>query len=458
MEPGVTKAGKGLRGKVKGKRALVLGILAAFVGVAAVVVLWQFYLPPAPPPHEVASKEKMAFPLPSKPSIGVLSFTNMSGDPKEDFFGDGIAEEIITALSKSPKLFVIARNSTFVYKGKPVSIKQVAEELGVQYVLEGSFRKTDDKVRITAQLIDALSGHHLWAERYDRDLKDIFAVQDEITVKITSALNVKLTDGEIALMLGRSTKNLEAYLKLIQAREFMLQGNKENIALSRRLTEEAISLDPQCAMAYGLMASIYTYDVNLSTSQSPGESIAKGIEMAQKSIALDKNLAWPHGTLVYLYVLKKDYDKALTEGEIALALEPNAALSYMFLGQGLFFSSRYDEAIAAYEKAIRLSPFPPSAVLFGLGSALQSVGRYEEAVAVFKKLLQKWPDNIQGRVALSATYSMMGRDAEARVQAKEILRIDPNFSLDTFSKRPLSVKNKADQDGYIDALRKAGLK
>jgi len=400
----------------------------------------------------------MAFPLPSKPSIGVLSFTNMSGDPKEDFFGDGIAEEIITALSKSPKLFVIARNSTFVYKGKPVSIKQVAEELGVQYVLEGSFRKTDDKVRITAQLIDALSGHHLWAERYDRDLKDVFAVQDEITVKITSALNVKLTDGEIALMLGKSTKNLEAYLKLIQARESMLQGNKENIALSRKLTEEAISLDPQCAMAYGLMASIYFYDVFLSPSQSPGESTAKGIEMAQKSIALDKNLAWPHGALVTLYVLKKDYDKALSEGEIALALEPNSALSYMFLGQGLFFSSRYDEAIAAFEKAIRLSPFPPPAVLRGLGYALRDVGRYEEAVAVFKKLLQKWPDHIMGQVGLAATYSMMGRDAEARAQAKEILRIDPNFSLDTFSKRPLSVKNKADHDRYIDALRKAGLK
>jgi adenylate cyclase len=259
-------------------------------------------------------------------------------------------------------------------------------------------------------------------------------------------------------MLGKSTKNLEAYLKLIQAREFMLQGNKENIALCRKLTEEAISLDPQCAMAYGLMASIYFYDVFLSPSQSPGESTAKGIEMAQKSIALDKNLAWPHGALVTLYVLKKDYDKALSEGEIALALEPNSALSYMFLGQGLYWSSRYDEAIAAYEKVIRLSPFPPSAVLSGLGAALRDVGRYEEAVVVFKKLLQKWPDYVGGRVSLTATYSMMGRDAEARAQAREILRIDPNFSLDTFSKFPQRVKNNADQDRYIDALRKAGLK
>ena len=419
-DAGPSKLGKEKKPVGKRLSKAVLAVLVLVV-IAGAVILYQFVLRPSPSKTEVASKEKMAFPLPDKPSIAILAFTNMSGDPKEDFFGDGIAEEIITALSKSPKLFVIARNSTFVYKGKPVSIKQVAEELGVQYVLEGSFRKIDDKVRITAQLIDALSGHHLWAERYDRDLKDIFAVQDEITVKITSALNVKLTDGEIALMLGKSTKNLEAYLKLIQSREFMLQGNKENIALCRKLAEEAISLDPQCAMAYGLMASIYTYDVLLSTTQSPGESIAKGIEMAQKSIALDKNLAWPHGALVTLYVFKKDYDKALSEGEIALALEPNSALSYMFLGHGLYFSSRYDEAIAAYEKAIRLSPFPPSAVLFGLGVALRGVGRYGGGCGRFQEIASKMARRDRGLGISCSNLQHDGRGAEARAQAKEIL-------------------------------------
>jgi adenylate cyclase len=392
------------------------------------------------------------YPLPDKPSIAVLSFSNMTGDPREDYLGDGIAEEIITALSKSPKLFVIDRNSTFVYKGKPVSIKQVAEELGVQYVLEGSFRKTGDKVRITAQLIDALSGHHLWAERYDGELKDIFALQDEITVKITSALNLKLTDGEIARMFGKSTKNLEAYLKLIQARELMLQMNKENNVLSRKLVEEAIALDSGYAMAYGLMASIYINDVLLGTSQSPEESTARGIEMAQKSIALDKNLAWPHGALTFFYAFKKDYDKALSEGETALALEPNSALSYMWLGHGLLLSGRWDEAIAAYEKAIRLSPFPPSAILVNLGVCLRSTGRYEEAVAVFKKSLQKWPDLFFGHLHLAATYSMMGREKEARAEATEALRIDPKFSLDYYAKI-LPYNDQPQKDKVINVLR-----
>jgi adenylate cyclase len=415
---------------------------------------------PAPPPApkmEVASKEKMAFSLPDKPSIAVLPFTNMSGDPKEDYFGDGIAEEIITALSKTPKLFVIARNSTFVYKGKPVSIKEVAETLGVQYVLEGSFRKTGNKVRITAQLIDALSGRHLWAERYDRDLKDIFAIQDEISLKITSVLNVKLSDGEIALFLGKGTENLEAYLKMIQVRSLFIRTNKENNAQAKKLVEEVIRMDPNYAMAYALLAIIYYYDVVLGASQSPKESIARGIEMAQKSISLDNKISFPHGALSLLYVLKNDYDKAVSEAEIGVDLEPNSAYSYSFLGHALYPSSRYSEAISAFEKSIRLDPIPPYVTLNGLAHSLRVVGRYEEAVAIFKKLLQKLPDNLIGQLGLTATYSMMGRDADAQAQAKEVLRIDPNFSVDSFSKR-FSYKNKDDWNSYMDALRKAGLK
>jgi adenylate cyclase len=210
-------------------------------------------------------------------------------------------------------------------------------------------------------------------------------------------------------------------------------------------------------MACGLMASIYTYDVILGTSQSPEESTAKGIEMAQKSIALDKNLAWPHGTLTWLYAFKKDYDKALSEGETALALEPNSALSYMFLGQGLLLSSRWDEAIAAFEKAIRLSPFPQAAVLVCLGICLRSAGRYEEAVAVLKNSLQKWPDLFFAHLHLAATYSMMGREKEAHAEAAEVLRLNPKFSLD-YRAWMLSYKDQSQNDKVVNALRKAGLK
>jgi adenylate cyclase len=458
MEP---KAAGKVIGEKKAKpiqwQKAAMGLVVVVIVVVAVIAIYHFYFRPTPRPIEVASKEKMAFQLPDKPSIAVLPFTNMSGDPKEDYFGDGLAEEIITALSKTPKLFVIARNSTFVFKEKPASIKQVAETLGVQYVLEGSVRKTGNKVRITAQLIDALSGRHLWAERYDRDLKDIFAIQDEISLKITSVLNVKLSDGEIALFLGKGTKNLEAYLRLIQARDLFIRLNKENNAQAKRLVEEVITMDPNYAMAYALLAISYCYDVIFGASQSPRESIARGIEMAQKSISLNNKISFPHGALSLLYFLKNDYDKAISEAEIGVALEPNSAYSYNFLGHALNYSSRYSEAISAFEKSIRFDPIPPYVTLNGLAHSLRMVGRYEEAVSIFKKLLQKLPDNLLGQLGLTATYSMMGRDADARAQAKEVLRIDPNFSVDSYSKR-VSYKNKDDWNRYMDALRKAGLK
>jgi len=458
MEP--EEAGKVVGEKkalTKQWQKIAIGLVVVVIVVVAVIAIYHFYFRTPPRPIEVASKEKMVFQLPDKPSIAVLPFTNMSGDPKEDYLGDGLAEDIITALSKTPKLFVIARNSTFVFKGKSVSIKEVAEALGVQYVLEGSVQKTGNKVRITAQLIDALSGRHLWAERYDRDLKDIFAIQDEISLKVTSLLNVKLSDGEIALLLGKGTKNLEAYLKMIQARAFFINVNKENNAQAKKLFEEVIKIDPNYAMAYALLSIGYFYDVTLGASESPRESIAKGIEMAQKSISVNNKISFPHGALSLFYGLKGDYDKAVSEAEIGVALEPNSVYSYNFLGFALFASSRNSEAISAFEKAIRLDPIPQYTTLTGLAFSLRVVGRYEEAAAIFKKVLQKVPDNLPCQLGLTATYSMMGRDQDARAQAKEVMRIDPNFSVDRYGKR-LSYKNKDDSNRYLDALRKAGLK
>jgi adenylate cyclase len=222
-----------------------LGIGVIVVGVVA-LVLWQFILRPAPPPREVASKERMAYQLPDQPSIAVLPFVNMTGDPKQEFFSDGITESIITALSKVPRLLVIARNSTFTYKGKPVKVKQVSEELGVRYVLEGSVQRSADRVRIEAQLIDALSGHHLWAERYERDLKDPFGMQDEVTLKILKAMQVKLTEGETALLIQKwnCSENLECYLKGLEARNYLQRQTIDGNNLARRKAEEVLALCP----------------------------------------------------------------------------------------------------------------------------------------------------------------------------------------------------------------------
>ena len=253
--------------------------------------------PPARPPVEKASKERMAFPLPDKPSIAVLPFNNLSGDPGQEYFSDGLTEEIISALSGVPKLFVIARNSTFTYKGKPVKVQQVSEELGVRYVLEGSVRQAGDKIRISAQLVDALDGRHLWAKRYDRNLSDIFAVQDEITKEIITAMQVTLTGGEGIKAASKGTDNLEAYLKCLQANELIHQINPESNALGRQLAEEAIALDPDYAWAYYTLGRTHVVDVWVGTSKSPKESLGKAIELMQKALALDDTLAEAHGSI-----------------------------------------------------------------------------------------------------------------------------------------------------------------
>jgi adenylate cyclase len=457
MEP--EEAGKVI-GEKKAKprkwQKLVSILVAILIVVVAVVVIWRLYLHPTRPPVEVASKEKMAFPLPDKPSIAVLPFVNMSGDKEQEYFSDGITEEIITALSKIPHLFVISRQSTFTYKDKPVKVKQVSEELGVRYVLEGSVRKAGDKLRITAQLIDAITGHHLWAERYDRDLKDIFALQDEITLRIISALQVKLEGVERSDLSVKGTDNLEAYLKLLQSREQAGRFTKEGNILARRYAEEAIALDPKYAGAYLRLSATLIMDLSYGTTESPEQSLRRAEECIQKALALDDSSGEAHAFLGRIYLSKRQYEKAIAEGERALALDPNSDFVQAALAYSLFFAGRFEEAIAMYQKVIRLNPFP---VWYSqmLASSYVQLGRYEEAIKEYKKALHRAPDSAMPHVGLAATYSLMGREREAQDEAAEVLRIDPKFSLEHFAKS-LLYKNQADLDRRIGALRKAGLK
>jgi adenylate cyclase len=437
------------------KTALI--VVSILILIIAAVAIWKLYIHPTPP-LEVASKEKMAFPLPDKPSIAVLPFVNMSDDPKQEFFSDGITEEIITALSKVPRLFVIARNSTFTYKGKSVKVKQVSEELGVRYVLEGSVRRAGNKVRITAQLIDALAGHHLWAERYDRDLKDIFALQDEVTLKIINALQVKLTDSEQIIVFGKSTNNLEAYLKLLKAREYSNPMTKEGNLLHRKLAEEAIALDPRCAVAYLILSAAHLRDLFFGWSESPEQSLRLAEDLVKKAFVLDDSLGMAHAYLGRIYLTKKQHDQAIAEGERALALSPNDDFVQSAFAIILYYSGRIEESIALYKKALRLNPFPPVWYLWGLGSCYRDMGRYEEAIAEFRKALRLYPDSLPPHLGLAATYSLMGREQEAHAETAEILRIDPKFSLNRHEKGFLSFKNQNDADRYIESLRKADLK
>ena len=412
---------------------------------AATLAIWNSYIRPVPPTTELE--------LPDKPSIAVMPFKNLSEDPKQEYFSDGITEEIISALSGVPKLFVIARNSTFTYKGKPVKVQQVGEELGVRYVLEGSVRKAGDKIRITAQLIDALNGHHLWAERYDRNLSDIFAVQDEITKKIITAMQIKLTEGEQARTAAKGTNNLEAYLKCLQASEYIHHINIESITLAKQLAEEAIALDPDYAWAYYVLGRAYHVGMWFRGGISPKQSIAKAIELVQKAIVLDDTLAEAHGRLGFLYSMTKQYDKGIAEAEKAVVLDPNSAMAHVMLGKTLSFAGRWEESIPQYKKAIRLNPIPQNMYLYSLGLSYGMTGQYEEAITWCEKAVRQAPDSLWARIMMTVVYSMSGRDEEARVEAAEVLRIKPKFSL-----KGGFYKNKADSERFMGALHKAGLK
>ena len=430
-----------------------LAIITVVV-IAGLVALYQFALRPSPSEMEVASKGKMAFPLPDKPSIAVLPFVNMSGDKEQEYFSDGLTEEIINALSRLPQVFVIARNSSFTYKGKAVDVKQVGREMGVQYVLEGSVRREGNRARITAQLIDSTTGRHVFSERYDRELKEIFATQDEIAIKILTALRVVLKDEYAARLFAKGVSNVEAYFKLLEARELQERVNKESNDRARRLAEEALALDPRSSAAYAVLAYAHFWDYWFGPPKSPEDSINQGIAMAQKAIALDDNTR-AHGLLGLLYVNKADYDKAVEQGERAASLDPAFLTAY---GSTLMHASRPTEAIAAFQKALRLNPVrPPSMCLANLGNSYRMIGKYEEAMQYYKRLLKDQPDHLTGNIGLTATYSAMGRLEDARAQAAEVLRVNPKFSLGRWAKT-LRYKDPADAEQAVDALRKAGLK
>ena len=459
MDPRVTVAGaKDKKPPIpvwRRKRVLTGAIVVLVVIIGAAV--WNFYL--RAPKIEPASKEKMAFPLPDKPSMAVLPFVNVSGDPKEDYFSDGLTEQIITSLSKIDKLFVIARNSTFFYKGKPVKIQKVAEDLGVRYVLEGSVQKSGDKVRITAQLIDALNGHHIWSEHYDRELKDIFALQDEITIKIINAMRIELTEGEqvrVWMKKGR-TDNLKAFEKTLQGVTFFRRGTKQDNNTARQMFEEAIPLDPNFIWPYVNLGLTHFTDARNGWGESPTKSLQKAFELAQKALAMDDSVDLAHSLLAAIYLVMRQHDKALSAAERAVALNPNGTDVYNFLAGILGCSGRWEESVLYAKKAIRLNPFPPIAFYWVLGRAYFMMGQYDEAIVPLRKALQMNPNFLFAHIHLAACYSSMDRDAEATNAVKDVLRIDPKFSIESYAKT-LPYKDKADVEREVVALRKAGLK
>jgi len=394
--------------------------------------------------------------LPDKPSIAVLPFDNMSGDPGQEYFSDGLTEQIINGLCKVSNLFVIGRNSSFAYKGKPITTKQIAKELGVRYILEGSVQRAGDRVRITAQLIDATTDYHMWSGTYDRDLSDIFVLQDEITMKVINAMEVNLTSGEQARLWEGGTTNIQAYDKITGGMEFFNRFNRQDNAQARLFFEQASNLDEFSAVIYALISFTHFFDIFYNWSNSLIESFDAAEKNANKALALNDSFDLPHMLLGFIHLVKKEYDKAIIEAKQAVTLNPNGAYALSALGYITCLAGDPEKGIVHINRAIRLNPIPPSRDYHCLGLAYRMTGRYEEAIEILNHSLKIDPEALTPYITLASCYIELKQIENARKAAKKVLEIEPHFSLE-YHQNTLPIKDQGVLSKHIGALRKAGL-
>ena len=440
----------------KNRQWIALAAAILIIAGAAVTAFWYLYLRPFSS-VEPASLEKMAFPLPEKPSIAVLPFDDFSNDPEQVNFSDGLAENIITYLSQIHSLFVISRESTFTYKGKDVKVQQVAEELGVRYVLEGAVQRVENRIRVTAQLIDAITGRHLWADRYDRELKDIFVIQDEITRSIITEMAVTLGEGDNDRLMQKQIHNLKAWISyrrgIAQFRLFTKEANLK----ARDFSEKAIGLEPEFSEAYSLLGWTYAWPVRNAISKTKKKDLQRAEELVYKAKALDPNNGDAQNLLGFIYVVRGQYERAIEEGQRAAELAPNNSDAFALLSLSLLFTGRSHEAIVAMQKAMRLAPFYPRWFLSLLGESYFVAGQYEEAETAFKHYAKERPDSARLRGWLSVTYSVMGRQDLARDHVEQALRINPAFCIEEWRKAFTPWKNRNEVERILNIALKAGI-
>jgi adenylate cyclase len=406
-------------------------------------------------PAAVAAAAEQAPAVPDRPSIAVLPFDNMSGDPEQGYFADGITEDIITDLSKVSGLFVIARNSSFAYKGKAPDVRQVSRELGVRYVLEGSVRKAASRIRINAQMIDGTTGGHVWAERYDREIADIFEVQDEVTRTIIDALKVRLTPVEEARRDNRGKINPEAYDLLVRARQMALQLRPEAAILARGMLERAIEIEPQLAAAYARLAVLTFAEYINRWNGATLDNFTRAIEIAKRALEVDETEQQAHVAMAIMLTWQRRLDEAERHAERAIALDPNGSDSYTSLGNVREYQGRAADAVALYTRAYRLDPQWDMALHF-MGRALLALGRIDEAETAFKKRLLLSPRSDMTRFYLACVYAGRGRYEEARRLWEELIAINPAFSIEHY-RRTLPYADPTTFDRVIEPLKDAGI-
>jgi TolB-like protein len=410
-----------------------------------------------PAPVESHEPTRPALPLPDRPAIAVLPFTNMSGDQEQEYFSDGISEDLITALSKLRWFFVIARNSSFIYKGKSVHMKQIAEELGVSYVVEGSVRKGGDRVRITAQLNDVATGSHIWAEHYDRELADVFAVQDEITEAIVAALEPQLYAAENFRARRKPPDSMDAWDLVMRALSHYWRVTLQDMLVAQALLEKAIAIDPNYGQALGVLAATHTFSAHMGWADT-ATSLPIAERAALAAIRADNEDPWAHLALGYVYLFRRRFDDSLAEFELALQLNPNFSLAQGYYGLTLSYCGRWEEGNVAASRALRLSPRDPfSAMYCGIAAYAQFLGRnYDEAMRLAADGIRQRGDFVGAHRVLAAAAGMAGQNDVAKAALQELRRAQPNISL-AWIESQMPIKQAADREHYLEGFRRAGL-
>ncbi|SDH29223.1 TolB amino-terminal domain-containing protein [Bradyrhizobium sp. Rc2d] len=412
----------------------------------------------APEPGRGASAPQTTLALPDRPAIAVLPFTNMSGDREQDYFSDGISEDIITALSKLRWFFVVARNSSFVYKGRAVHLHEVARELGVRYVVEGSVRRSGERLRISAQLNDVSTGSHLWAERYDRELADVFAVQDEITEAIVAAIEPQLYAAESFRAQQKPPGSPDAWDFVMRALSHYWRITREDNAAAQGLLEQAIAIDPAYGKALGLLATSHIFGAHMGWADM-AVTVPVAERAALAAVEADRDDAWAHHGLAYTYLFRRRFDDALAEFELALKLNPNFAMAYAFYGVTLCYAGRWQDGDAAARRALRLSPRDPLAAIYcGVAAYARFIGRdYEGAVQMARESLRQRSDFVGAHRVLTAAAGMSGSSALAASALEGLRRAQPGISL-AWITRELPMLRDEDRAHYLDGLRRAGMR
>ena len=433
--------------------AFVLGLLILSAGG---FYTWTLYHPHATASIEAASIDQMSLPLPDKPSIAVLPFKNLSGDEKDGLIVKGLAEDLITALSKIVDLFVIARASSFSYESEPVKIKQVAEELGVRYVLDGSVQRSKERLRFSIQLIDAVAGNQVWADRYDRTVNDLFVLQDDIVRRVLVELQIRLTDGERARIMSRKSQNLEAWLLVQQGNHEGWKLTREGMSRARELFQAAHKKDPDWVSPLVGLSWTYWYAARMGWTEHRAEWIRQSLDLAEQAVSKAPDYPGGYQMLGMLALSRREYEQAIAFREKALALAPNDYVVLLGLGSVLYKAGEPERAVGILKMALRNNPRKAVAVLWAIGDAQIVAGHYEDAIETSNQAVSRQPGAMYPHIFLAAAYSAVGRPEEARSEAEILTQINPKFTISSWMKSRL-LKNPEDTERYADLLAKAGL-